>query len=313
MATHGNPLVEHLDLWTSALLTKSTAGRGGKGKQEAYGIKKLRELILELAVRGKLVPQDSNDEPASALLYRITVEKARLVLDGTISKLKLLPPINAADLPFALPEGWAWTRLGGIASKITDGDHKTPPRITAGYRLLSAKNVRDGYLEFDTCDFIAKEHYLKSRERCLPETGDLLIVSVGGTIGRTSLVPADANFALVRSVALIKKLLMDSSYLKYAMDSEFLQSTIHARKRGGAQPCLYLSEIENFLLPLPPLAEQRRIVAKVDELMALCDRLEQQQADSQEVHQTLVETLLGTLTRPQRRTGARISNADRQR
>lgn len=257
-----------------------------------HSIDQLKQTILQLAVMGKLVPQDPNDEPASVLLEMISKEKARLVKEGTIKATKTLPAIRQTDVPFNLPNVWIWVRLGNISSKITDGDHKTPPRISSGKRLLSAKNVRDGYLDFENCDSISEEHYTKSRERCCPETGDLLIVSVGGTIGRTSLVPSDADFALVRSVALIKPLVIDSSYLKYAMDSSLLQNSIHARKRGGAQPCLYLSEIENFVFSLPPLAEQHRIVAKVDELIALCDALKARIKDAQTTQLHLADAIV---------------------
>ena len=265
------------------------------------GIKKLRELILTLAMQGKLVAQDSNDPPASELLKEIEAEKKRLTQShkgakGNGGKVKKIPPIKPEDVPYELPTGWMWVRLNAITLKITDGDHKTPPRIATGYRLLSAKNVRDGHIDFDNCDFISQQHYQKSRERCLPETGDLLIVSVGGTIGRTSLVPEDSDFALVRSVALIKPLLIDSSYLKYAMDSDLLQSSIHKRKRGGAQPCLYLSEIQQFLFALAPLPEQRRIVALIDQLMARCDGLERLRTEQEQlrlsVHTAAIQQLL---------------------
>jgi type I restriction enzyme S subunit len=236
-------------------------------------IDQLKQTILQLAVMGKLVKQDPNDEPASKLLERIATEKQQLIKDGKIKKQKPLPPISDGEKPFALPTGWEWVILQEITSKITDGDHQTPPRITSGFKLLSAKNVRDGYVDMDICDFIAEEHFIKSRERCLPEEGDLMIVSVGGTIGRSSVVPKDSAFALVRSVALIKLLKISPFYFKYAMDSQLLQESIHARKRGGAQPCLYLSEIGKFPFSLPPLTEQHRIVAKVDELIALCDSL----------------------------------------
>jgi type I restriction enzyme S subunit len=247
---------------------------------ELYTVKEnvaeLRKAILQLAVMGKLVPQDPNDPPASELLKEIEAEKRQLVKQGKIKKSEPLPEIKSEEVPCALPVGWEWVRLDSITSKITDGDHKTPPRISAGFRLLSAKNVRDGHLDFENCDLISEEHYMKSRTRCLPESGDLLIVSVGGTIGRTSLIPEDSAFALVRSVALIKPLLINSSYLKYSMDSELLQASIHERKRGGAQPCLYLSEIQQFPFSLPPLPEQLRIVAKIDQLMSLCDTLDQE-------------------------------------
>ncbi|EAM8903016.1 restriction endonuclease subunit S [Salmonella enterica subsp. enterica] len=233
----------------------------------------LKQTILQLAVMGKLVPQDPNDEPASELLKRIAQEKAQLVKDGKIKKQKPLPPISDEEKPFELPEGWEWSRLDHVASKITDGDHKTPPRIAEGYKLLSAKNIRDGFLDYENCDYISESSYIKSRERCLPEKGDLLIVSVGGTIGRSSLITGDSEFALVRSVAIIKPLIIEPNFLKIAMDSQLLQSMIHSHKRGGAQPCLYLGEISKFLFPVPPLKEQKRIVKTVDIFMGILETL----------------------------------------
>ncbi|MEZ9257080.1 restriction endonuclease subunit S [Vibrio splendidus] len=255
-------------------------------------IDQLKQTILQLAVMGKLVPQDPNDEPAAKLLERIAEEKAQLVKEKKIKKQKALPPIADDEKPFELPNGWEWCRLQDITSKITDGDHKTPPRINAGFPLLSAKNVRDGYLDTSNTDYIAQEYYIKSRERCLPESGDLLIVSVGGTIGRSSLVPEDSNFALVRSVALIKPMIFDSSYLKYAMDSKLLQESIHKNKRGGAQPCLYLSEISKFPFSMPPLSEQRRIVEKVRELLQLCDFLKIKTTEAQEIQMHLTNAIV---------------------
>ena len=107
-------IVDHMETWTSALQTRSTAGRGSSGKIDLYGIKKLRELILELAVRGKLVPQDPNDEPASELLKRIAAEKAELVKQGKIKKQKPLPEISEEEKPFELPEGWEWVNRPGF-------------------------------------------------------------------------------------------------------------------------------------------------------------------------------------------------------
>ncbi|HCB2600498.1 TPA: restriction endonuclease subunit S [Citrobacter koseri] len=233
----------------------------------------LKQTILQLAVMGKLVPQDPNDEPASELLKRIAQEKAQLVKDGKMKKQKPLLPISDEEKPFELPEGWEWSRLDHVASKITDGDHKTPPRIAEGYKLLSAKNIRDGFLDYENCDYISESSYIKSRERCLPEKGDLLIVSVGGTIGRSSLITGDCEFALVRSVAIIKPLIIESNFLKIAMDSQLLQSMIHSHKRGGAQPCLYLGEISKFLFPVPPLKEQKRIVKTVNIFMGILETL----------------------------------------
>lgn len=116
-------ITDHLDTWTSAVKTKSSAGRGSGKKQEFYGIKKLRELILELAVRGLLVPQDAEDEPASELLKKIRAEEARLLKDGEIKKRKPLPKIKESEMPFALPSGWNWIRL---AEAGHDWGQKTP-------------------------------------------------------------------------------------------------------------------------------------------------------------------------------------------
>lgn len=255
-------------------------------------IEMLKQTVLQLAVMGKLVPQNTGDEPASVLLEKIAEEKEQLIRDKKIKKEKSLLTITDDEKPFELPQGWVWCRLQSISSKITDGDHQTPPRISSGYRLLSAKNIRDGFLDMDNCDYISEADYIKSRERCCPEKGDILIVSVGGTIGRSSLVSNDDQFALVRSVAMIKPLLFNSAYLKYAMDSPFLQNSIHSNKRGGAQPCLYLSEISKFVFAMPPLEEQKRIVAKVDELMRISDQLKDKLQQSQVTQIQLTDTLI---------------------
>lgn len=257
-----------------------------------YSIEQLKQTILQLAVMGKLVKQDPNDEPASDLLKQIVEEKAKLVKEGKIKKSKPLPEISDEEKPFKLPEGWEWHRLGNLSSKITDGDHQTPPRTETGELLLSAKNIRNGFLDFNNCDYISFVDYQKSRERCLPEEGDLLIVSVGGTIGRSSLVPSKANFALVRSVALIKPIKIDNKYLKLSMDSNLLQTSIHANKRGGAQPCLYLSEIQKFLFPLPPINEQKRIVVKVEQLFSMIEKLQTLQDKLQRTKLYLANSLI---------------------
>ena len=116
-------ITDHLDLWSSAVRPKSSAGRGSNSKLELTGIKKLRELILELAVRGKLVPQDPDDEPASVLLERIKAEKARLVKEGKIKKPKPLPEITDDEKPFEIPVGWSWARLDDIGRDCRAGSH----------------------------------------------------------------------------------------------------------------------------------------------------------------------------------------------
>ena len=255
-------------------------------------INKLRSSILSDAVSGKLVPQDPNDESAEVLLEKIKAEKEKLIKEGKIKKQKPLPPISEDEIPYELPDGWIWCRLRDVSKYITDGEHQTPPRISLGKKLLSAKNVRDGFLDYENCDYISEEHYEKARNRCLPEIGDLLIVSVGGTIGRTSLIIENSDFALVRSVALIKPLFISSEYLRVVLNSKLLQDMINLTKRGGAQPCLYLTSINQFLFPLPSLEEQKRIVEKVEKLMATCDALELEVQNSKIETEKLMQSVL---------------------
>lgn len=143
-------IVDHIDTWTTALQTRSTAGRGSSGKIDLYGIKKLRELILELAVRGKLVPQDPNDEPASELLKRIAAEKAELVKQGKIKKQKALPEISEEEKPFDLPVGWEWVRLGMIANIFNGNSISTPEKESkyiqnTGRAFIATKDVGYGF------------------------------------------------------------------------------------------------------------------------------------------------------------------------
>lgn len=170
-------LTENLDLWSSALLTKSTAGRGSNGKVEAYGIKKLRELILELAVRGKLVPQDPNDEPASVLLQRFGKEKARLIKKGEIRKEKELSPIAKDELPFVLPTNWEVERLGTVSHLITKGTTPTTlgyAYVDRGVSFVKVENIDRGRIEGDTISQFIDKEANQALERSQLAVGDVL-------------------------------------------------------------------------------------------------------------------------------------------
>ncbi|EMC9751502.1 restriction endonuclease subunit S [Enterobacter cloacae] len=294
-------ITDHIDIWSSALQTRSTAGRGSNGKIDLYGIKKLRELILELAVRGKLVPQDPSDEPASELLKRIAAEKAELVKLGKIKKQKPLPEISEDEKPFELPVGWEWVRLGDLTSKITDGVHHTPKYLNEGVAFISVKDIDGNKISFNNCKFISREQHEEINQRCNPEKGDLLICRIG-TLGRVTIVDTDRPFSLFVSVGLIKTLLNAFSvdYLHKAFYSPCLLSQMEEIKVGGSHTNkLNLGDIPNLLIPFPAEKEQEKIVVKIAKLMSLCDKLEQQSLTSLEAHQQLVETLLTTLTESQ--------------
>ena len=292
-------LTEHLDTWTATVHTKSSAGRGGGNKRELYGIKKLRELILELAVRGLLVPQDPNDEPASELLKRITSEKAQLIKDGMLKKQKKSAEITEDEMPFELPSNWMVSRLGDLSHLISKGT--TPTSVgyqfeSSGVSFIKIENIDRGRIKPSSISQFISEETNKALSRSQLEAGDLLF-SIAGTIGKTAIVhpkdlPANTNQAL----AFIRgtNLAYSPSYLRIQLDS-FVAEQTRMKARGGAMPNVSLGDLKVLVSPLPPLAEQQRIVAKVDELIALCDRLEQQQSDHMATHELLVKTLLDAL------------------
>ncbi|PEH73981.1 restriction endonuclease subunit S [Edwardsiella tarda] len=293
-------ITEHLDLWTSAVRPKSSAGRGASSKLELTGIKKLRELILELAVRGKLVPQDPSDEPASVLLERIAAEKTRLVADGKIKKPKALPEISEEEKPFELPEGWQWCRLGSLIPQFQNGassrgDSGGIP-ITV-LRLADIKNWKVSLVDTRTLPIDAK-----SIDKYSLEKGDILIIRVNGSsdiVGR--FIGCDESYNAIYCDHFIRMRFLvevfDTRYLSLLGSSNIVRSTIADLFISTAgQKTVNQGHISSILLPLPSIAEQQRVVAKVDELMALCDQLEQRSESQLAAHQTLVETLLATLT-----------------
>lgn len=292
-------ITDHLDIWTTAIEQKSSSGRGSSKKFSLHGIKKLRELILELAVRGKLVPQDPNDEPASVLLERIAAEKAQLVKDKKIKKPKAQPEISEDEKPFEVPEGWSIQRLGNIgligsSSRVHKKDWQSD-----GVPFYRAREIvklsSNGYVEDDL--FITQELYTKlSEQGNVPEAGDLMITGVG-TIGVPYIVTLGDKFYFKDASVLIFKNIanINSDYLKKFMYSPLWVKAIHEKSMGTTVHTLTIVRANEAIIPIPPEKEQRRIVAKVDELMDLCDTLEAQTENSITAHQTLVEVLLEAL------------------
>ncbi|PTH81004.1 restriction endonuclease subunit S [Aeromonas veronii] len=275
-----NLITDHLDLWSAAVRPKSSAGRGTSSKLELTGIKKLRELILELAVRGKLVPQDPSDEPASVLLERIAAERVRLVKEKKIKKSKALPEIGEEEKPFELPEGWEWKRLGDIVEVL---DSMRRPitkhaRSNGTYPYYGASGIVD-YID----DFIFDEPLvLVGEDGAKWGKGERTAFSIDGK----SWVNNHAH--VIRP----EKAVIVDEYLVYFLTACDLNKFI----TGITVPKLNQARLVSIPLAIPSIEEQHRIVAKVDELMALCDQLEQRSESQLAAHQTLVETLLATLT-----------------
>ncbi|EKT1267046.1 restriction endonuclease subunit S [Salmonella enterica] len=291
-------IVDHIDTWTTALQTRSTAGRGSSGKIDLYGIKKLRELILELAVRGKLVPQDPNDEPASELLKRIAAEKAELVKQGKIKKPKPLPEISEEEKPFELPEGWEWVALQAICS-LENGDRsKNYPNkstlVETGIPFVNAGHLENGNIRQEDMTFITPEHFGILRSGKFLD-GDILFC-LRGSLGKSAIVQ-NLSGAIASSLVIVR--VFEPTFNKYIhlyFDAPLSYDFINKYDNGTAQPNLAATDLARFLVPLPPLDEQSRIVNKITELMTLCDQLEQHSLTCLDAHQQLVETLLTTLT-----------------
>ena len=264
------------------------------------GVARLRELILTLAVQGKLVPQDPADEPASELLLKIRAEKDRLIAVGTIKRDKPLVEIAEDETPFELPQGWEWARLGAICSYIQRG--KGPVYAeNSEHKVISQKCVRWWGLDLTPARFITPESFAKYETVRFLQVGDLLWNSTGtGTIGRACLVPSEqgkAGLVADSHVTVVRAMQIDSSFLWRWIQSPYVQSEIEGSASGTTNQIeLNTSTVVNHLIPLPPLAEQSRIVTRVEELMCLCDALEAKGQLEAAQHAQLVSTLLGQLT-----------------
>lgn len=299
--TAENLLATHLDIWTTAIEQKSSAGRGSSNKFSLYGIKKLRELILELAVRGKLVPQDANDEPASVLLERIATEKAQLVKEGKLKKQKPLPEISEDEKPFELPQGWAWARLGEYAE--VKGGKRLPKGHTlineqTEYAYIRVTDMKDGTVNLHGLQYLTADTQKLIQQYTISKND--LYITIAGTIGEVGSIPEELDgMNLTENAAKIIFSQIDRLWLKKSLSASFSMGQFIEKVNQLAQPKLALHRILSSILPVPPLEEQHRIVAKVDELMSLCDALEAQTEASISAHQILVETLLNALLLPQ--------------
>ncbi|GIU37760.1 type I restriction endonuclease EcoAI subunit S [Shewanella hafniensis] len=297
--TAENLITTHLDIWTTAIEQKSSAGRGSSNKFSLYGIKKLRELILELAVRGKLVPQASrearnsaNYEPASVLLERIAAEKAQLVKEGKLKKQKPFPEISEDEKLFELPNGWEWGRIGTVFKSIMSGG--TPSKRESSYwggdiPWASVKDLGSSRSISTTQDFISRAGLDNGSK--LADIGDLLICTRMG-LGKIAVVKKPLAFNQDLKAVTLSTHINIEFFINY-------YSTIKIEGTGTTVAGITQDQLLNYVAAIPPLEEQHRIVAKVDELMSLCDALEAQTEASIAAHQTLVETLLNALLLPQ--------------
>ncbi|HGM5833426.1 TPA: restriction endonuclease subunit S [Serratia marcescens] len=295
-------ITDHIDIWSSALQTRSTSGRGSNGKIDLYGIKKLRELILELAVRGKLVPQDPNDEPASELLKRIAAEKAELIKQGKIKKQKPLPEISEDEKPFELPKGWECARLGNTVAIIRGitfpASEKYKEPSEGKVACLRTANVQDN-IEWDDLLYVSNS-FVKRCEQ-FAEKGDIVMSMANSRelVGKVAYIyEIPTGFATFGGfLSVIRPYGFNAGFLMSVLRSPNIKSIlIDSSSQTTNIANISLEKLNPLVILVPPIDEQNRVASKVEELMFLCDQLEQQSLTSQDAHQKLVETLLATLT-----------------
>ncbi len=252
-------------------------------------VAKMRELVLQLAVRGKLVDQLPSDEPATKLLEQIQKSKERLIKERAIRRQET-DPIDCDSALFPIPQSWVWTRLGEIGDW---GSGSTPPRgnhdlYDGGITWLKSGELNDNLALAGSSETVT-ELALKSGSFRRNQPGDVLFAMYGATVGKVAILaePAVTNQAVCGCTPFEG---VSNRYLFNYLLSQ--RAAFHEASEGGAQPNLSKVKIVAFPFPLPPLAEQKRIVAKVDELMALCDRLDTQQQEQETRHAALARASL---------------------
>jgi type I restriction enzyme S subunit len=250
----------------------------------------LKQTLLQLAVMGKLVPQDPNDEPASELLKHILKERDRLI-EHEGSRTIANDEIQQSEMYIATPDNWKYCRLGNLA-RFIDYRGKTPNKVSSGVSLITAKNVRYGYISRDPEEYISAAEYVSWMTRGFPRIGDMLFTTEA-PLGNIAIVDIAEKFALAQRVICFQ--LHDQAigtYLKIAVMSEQVQEQLINAATGMTATGIKASKLKEIPVPIPPLAEQHRIVAKVDELMALCDQLKSRITDSNQLQKKMADVLV---------------------
>jgi type I restriction enzyme S subunit len=263
----------------------------------------LRKCILNLAVQGKLVPQDPNDESAEELLVRIAQKRTTLLKTGYPNRDEAATQLRKQEtqvLPDGLAPlqpGWSWATLIQASLLVVDCHNKTAPYVQSGIRLLRTTNIRDGRLNLSEPRFVNDATYERWSARCKPEPGDVLITREA-PMGEVCIIPTGMKVCLGQRMMLIRLVpgMMDGKYLLYSLMAPDLMERVQDKPVGATVQHLRVGGVETLLTPIPPLAEQHRIVAKVEQLMSLVDELEMQHTTARTKGAELVEAVVAELT-----------------
>ena len=275
-------IVEKIDGVASAISAYDVAYQKTETLNSAFP-ETLKKSILQEAVQGKLVPQDPSDEPAEALLERIRAEKQRLIKEGKIKKDKHDSIIFRRDnshyekrgseeiciddeIPLEIPSGWSWSRLGTCLD-VRDGTHDTPRYVSEGVPLVTSKNLSNGRIDFSTAKLISREDSQAINQRSKVDGGDIMYAMIG-SIGNPVLYQGTDEFS-IKNMALFKNIL-DGMYMEYVYWFLVLaQEDMRKAASGGVQAFVSLGYLRNYLIPVPPIAEQKRICDTIKQTLPL--------------------------------------------
>lgn len=235
----------------------------------------MKKSILQMAMQGKLVEQRPEEGTADELYEQIVAEKAQLIKDGKIKKEKSLPEITEDEIPFEIPSSWKWVRLGTIVSVYGGKRIPAGTRLSendTGHKYIRVADMKDETVSLDDIKYITDEIYEKIKQYFI--TSDDIYITVAGTIGRVGVVPRELNNAnLTENADKLVFRRLDKMYLCRMLNSEVVQHQIREATTQVGQPKLAIARIQKLIVPLPPLEEQKRIVAKIEELLPYCDQL----------------------------------------
>jgi type I restriction enzyme S subunit len=268
---------------------------------DQQNISQLKQAILQEAISGQLTAEWRKENPiqkanpdtdAAALLAKIKAEKQQLIADGKLKKEKPLPAISPDEIPFSLPDSWVWCRLGEICTKITDGFHNTPKKQKSGITYISATHVKSNNINWNYCDYVDEDNHRELWNKAYPQKGEILIVNIGAGCGTPAIIDIDYEFSF-KNTAILKfsqNLIINSYFLYYLISVK--EKNYSELTQGGLQPFLSLKVLNSILFSLPPLAEQKAIVEKVDYLMKIIDQLEAQIKHRKQLAEDLMQTVL---------------------
>ena len=257
-------------------------------------IKDLRQAFLREAMQGKLVSNETSDGKTGAdLLQEIQTEKEKLIKEKKIKKSKPLPPISKEEIPFEIPENWVWFRVDDISSKIGSGSTPKGSNYSLkGYPFFRSQNIHNDGLVYDDIKFIDEETHQKMNGTTV-YNNDLLLNITGGSLGRCALVPDDFEEGNVsQHVCIIRGIKIIPKFYHYLVLSPYFQSLIFKSTTGAGREGLPKYNLEQFIIGIPPLDIQNRIVSKLNELMTYCDELEKSVKESQSYNEQLLQQVL---------------------